>query len=92
MMIMQEDKYFEKALTLQLTHDVEQHVKELIEPVIDKIAKKIAAESVGKWATKINVQESHRGMDRITEVQVNFVEEVYKKVYNDNTVTVSVNG
>jgi hypothetical protein len=32
-----------------------------------------------------------RGMDRITEVQVNFVEEVVNKVFEENTVKVSVN-
>jgi carbonic anhydrase len=90
-MITRDEKYLERALMTQITHDIEQHVKESLEPVIDKLAKKIAVEAVGKWATKINVQESNRGLDRITEVQVNFVEEVINKVYNENTVKVSVN-
>jgi hypothetical protein len=84
-------KYFENALIKQIISDVEKYLWEQVHENLDTKIKKIAIEAVGKWATKINTSENIRGMDRITEVQVNFVEEVVNKVFEENTVKVSVN-
>jgi len=84
-------KYFEEALIKQVTADTEAYLREKIQPQLDELIKDIAAQSVGKWATRINAMEHNHGFSPITEIQVNFVEEVINKVHQENVINVKVN-
>jgi len=85
--------YFEDALVKQVTADTEAYLREKIQPQLDELIKEIAAQAVGKWSTKINVvnKMTDHGFTPITEVQVNFVEEVINKVHQENIIKVKVN-
>ena len=83
---------FTKGIKTILIKEVEERIKQDIMPDIENTIKDLAIEAVHKWTIRMNTQKEHTGFDVITNVQVNFVEEVFNKIIKENVTNITVKG
>ncbi len=85
------DSFTEGIKTL-LINEVEKKIKQDIMPTVEDKIKDLAIEAVHQWTVRMNAVQDHTGFERITNVQINFVEKIFNKVIQENVTNITVKG
>ncbi len=86
----QKDKFTEGIKTILINEAIKEIEKNIMPDMHNRI-EDIATEAVSKWTIRMNTMQDITGFDKITNVQINFIEEIFNQVVNESVTNITVN-
>ena len=84
-------KVYERMLHDTVVKEVINEIENMVMPSVNEKIKVLATAAVSKWAIHIRAQKTQGAYNMKTEINIDFVEEVINKVFEESPITIKTN-